>query len=75
MSIVLLHVCWRHIDVQEDSVKNFRVRLHLFHEKRHRQKKKRKKKEEKSVNGSTVFCLFYVTIDDTSVIYDICDDT
>ena len=64
---------WGHIDVQADSVKNCRVRLHLFHEIPHRLKKMKKK--EKSVNGSTVFCLFYVTIDDTSVIYDICDDT
>ena len=32
-------------------------------------REKKEKKKEKSVNGSTVFCLFCVTIDDTSVIY------
>ena len=37
---------WGHIDVQADSVKNCRVRLHLFHEIPHRQKKKKKKKKK-----------------------------
>ena len=38
-------------------------------EKRKKNKTKKKKKK-KSVNGSTVFCLFCVTIDVTSVIYE-----
>ena len=49
--------------------------IYIIKKKKGEKRKKKKKKKKKVVNGSTVFCLFYVTIDDTSVIYDICDDT
>ena len=47
------------------------MKKYIYNKKEKRGKREKKKeKKEKSVNGGTVFCLFYVTIDDTSVIYD-----